>query len=408
MASESVENMATDSTENRASAEPYTTEFDATVRSVDGRTVTLDRTYFYAEGGGQPADRGTLGAVDVADVQKRDGVTVHTLAEDPDFEVGDEISGQIDEEFRTYSMRAHTASHLVYGAGRKLFGDHGYGGFDIGTDTVRLDFETTMDADEVNALSFQRMANEAVWDARSVDWYEMDASEARDDEDIVFNLGDDADATDTVRIVEIDGWDISACGGTHVRNTSEIGPIQVLDVSNPGADLVRVEYAVGPAAIQQQIDQTRSANRAAKTLDTSVEDLPQRAESLLAENRSLQTEVDELGEKLLDSRLQSLAENTHSKNGDEWLVGTVEAVGPNTVSDCVGDLDEEVADVVALAGRDGSTFIVVGTNGETDSNDVIDDVTDEFGGGGGGRPTLAQGGGLDADPETVASYLRER
>ncbi|MFC7116494.1 DHHA1 domain-containing protein [Natronoarchaeum sp. GCM10025703] len=368
--------------------------------------MTLEETYFYAEGGGQPADRGTVAGIDVVDVQKRDGVTVHTLAEEPDIGAGDTVEGSVDESFRTYSMRAHTASHVIYGAGRKLLDSHGYGGFDIGEDSIRMDFATSASDDDLNPLTFQRMANEVVWDGLSVDWYGMGIERARDDDRIVFNLGDDVDTTDTVRIVEVGDWDISACGGTHVRNTAEIGPIKVLGVSNPGADLVRVEYAVGPAAINRQIDETRNATRAAKTLDTSVDDLARRAEQLLEEKQSLQAELDELGEELLDARLAALAEDTQTRDGDEWLVGTVNAVGPNTVADRIGELGDDTADVVVLVGTDGSTFIVVGTGGETDANAVIDDVTGEFGGGGGGRPTLAQGGGLDANPDSVVEYLR--
>lgn len=181
--------MTAQSPVNLAAEKPYLTSFDATVRSVDGRDVILDHTYFYAEGGGQPADCGTLAQLDVIDVQTRDGMTVHTLAEDPGIEAGETVRGEVDEQFRTYSMRAHTASHVVYGVGRTLFDDHGYGGFDIGEDSVRLDFDTDADSDEINALTFQRMANKAVWEGRPVEWYEMDVEEARA-ADIVFNLGD--------------------------------------------------------------------------------------------------------------------------------------------------------------------------------------------------------------------------
>ncbi|PSQ02302.1 hypothetical protein BRC92_09190 [Halobacteriales archaeon QS_4_69_31] len=396
--------MNDDAPRSLAPEEPYVRRFEATVRSVDGREVTLDRTYFYPEGGGQPPDRGTLGGVAVSDVQKRDGAPVHTLADPPAFEAGETVTGEIDDAFRTYTMRAHTASHVIYGAGRKLLDEDGYGGFDIGEAAVRLDFETDADADSVNPLSFQRLANEAVWDGRTVDWYEMDADEARETDGLVFNLGEDVAATETVRVVEVEGWDISACGGTHVRTTTAVGPIRVQAVSNPGSGLVRVEYAVGPAAIDADIEERRSARRAAAALDTSVTDLPGRAESLLEEAASLREERDELGERLLDARLATLAENTVPVDGEEWLVGTVEGVDANAVADRAGDV--EGADVVALAGVDGSTFVVVAADGDTDAGGVVADVTDEFGGGGGGRPTLAQGGGISADPETVADYLR--
>jgi len=399
--------MSVDQPTNRAAAEPYVRNFESTVRSVDGRDVTLAETYFYGEGGGQPADRGTLGGVEVVDVQKGDGVTVHTLAESPGFEAGETVIGEVDEAFRTYSMRAHTASHVVYGAGRKLLDGHGYGGFDIGESSVRLDFATTTDADEVNPLTIQRLANEAVWDGRDVKWYEMDMTEAEAHEDVVFNLPDGDESADTVRIVEVDGWDISACGGTHVANTTEVGPIAVLDVTNPGANLVRVAYAVGPNAIDHWTDLRRNATRAAEILDTGIDDLPSRADRLLAENRSLKDERDELAEKLLDARIEGLAADPHRQNGSEWVLGTVEGVGPNAVADRLGDLDDSTAEVAVLVGRDGSTFVVVWTDGSTDANDVIGEVTDEFGGDGGGQPTLAQGGGLDADPADVVAFLRE-
>jgi alanyl-tRNA synthetase len=392
----------TDEQANRSATDPYVTAFEAAVRAVDGRDVTLETTYFYAEGGGQPADRGTLGGQEVADVQTRDDVTVHTLEDTPEFGPGDTITGDIDDSFRTYCMRAHTASHIVYGAGRKLVEGHGYGGFDIGEDSVRLDFTT--DTESVNPLSFQRLANEAVWADRSVEWYEMDIAEARDDDDIVFNLRDGVDTSGTVRIVEIADWDISACGGTHVARTAEVGPIEILDVTNPGADLLRVTFAVGPTAIQQRIDRTRAATRAADTLNTSVENLPRRAEQVTTENRELQAELEDCYERLLDTRIESLTQDPIARNGEEWVVGTVENVGPNTVSDSLRERTTS-ADVVVLVGQDGSTFVVVGTDGETDANDVIDTVTEEFGGGGGGQPTLAQGGGLDATPDTVVDFL---
>ena len=388
---------------NAAPTDPAVRSFESTVRSVDGREVTLDRTYFYAEGGGQPPDRGSLAGVEVVDVQKRDGVTVHTLADPPDVAVGETVAGRVDDEFRTYAMRAHTASHVVYGAGRQLVDEHGYGGFDIGEDTVRIDLDVPSSADDLDALTIQRLANEAVWESRSVEWYEMNAQEARADDEIVFNV-DETAVSDTVRIVEIDGWDIAACGGTHVSNTVEIGPMRVTEVSNPGAGLVRVEYAVGPAAIQRQVDERRSARRAAEILDSSVEALPQRARQVSEEADSLRAERDALRERLLNARLERLAVDTVTVDGVEWLVGTVDAADANAVAERVKALNDD-ADVVALTGRDGSTFLVVGAQGDTDAATVVDDATGEFGGGGGGRPTIAQGGGIDADPETVAEYL---
>ncbi|MFC4440122.1 MULTISPECIES: alanyl-tRNA editing protein [Natrialbaceae] len=402
--------MPSESLANLASVEPYVTDFEAPVGAVDGTDVQLEKTYFYAEGGGQPADCGMIDGIEVVDVQRRDGTTVHTLATKPNFEAGDTVTGSVDDEFRTYCMRAHTASHLLYGAGRKLFDQHGYGGFDIGPEKVRLDFETDRDPDEVNALTLERMINEAVWESRDVSWREMDAARARERDEIVFNLTDEAERAETVRIVEIEDWDIAACGGTHVRNTREIGPVNVLDVSNPAAELVRVEYAVGPTAIRARIDETKAVTRAARTLDTNVPDLPSRAENIVESNAELEAKVDRLRDQLLEERLETLANESVSKGGTEWVIGhlDIDDAEANDVSGRVRALAGEVGDVVALTGGNGSSFVVVGTTGEPDASEVVNDVTVTFGGGGGGGETFAQGGGLDEEPSAVADYLRER
>ncbi|NKE36344.1 hypothetical protein GWG54_11040 [Natronococcus sp. JC468] len=400
--------MTPTATESRAAAEPAVTEFEGSVRSVDGTDVRLEETYFYPEGGGQPADRGTIDGIEVVDVQTRDGAVVHELASTPEFGAGETVDGSIDEDFRTYCMRAHTASHLLYGAGRRLLEDHGYGGFDIGTEKCRIDFETR-NPDALDARSLERLLAEAVWDSREVTWREMDAERARADDEIVFNVTENAERADTVRVVEIDGWDIAACGGTHVRNTIEIGPIAVLDISNPGADLVRVEYAVGPTAIRARTDRARATNRAARALETGIEELPERASAVARRNAELEDELAELRSRLLENRLEALGEEATERDGQRWVVGEldVDGVGPNDAADQARERAGELGDVVVLTGVDGSAFVAAATTGETDASGIVEDVTAAFGGGGGGGETLAQGGGLDAEPAAVVEFLRE-
>ncbi|SIR21547.1 alanyl-tRNA synthetase [Haladaptatus litoreus] len=430
----------------RAPAEPYRTRFETTVKRRDGRDVVLSETYFYAESGGQPADRGTLGGVPVVDVQKRDGEVVHTLgtktksgvemesesgtetkahvgAENPaesgfdpdsaanlEFDAGDTIVGQIDEAFRIYCMRAHTASHVLYGAGRRMLDDLGYGGFDIGEEKIRVDFETSTDIDDEILVELERLTNRAVWDSLPVSWEQVPKAEAMEREEIAFNTKTEEGVlsdSDTVRIVEIEEWDVAACGGTHVENTAEIGPVTVLSRSNPGEGLTRVEFAVGPPAIQQQADEKSSALDSARLAGTSVEDLPEEIDRLTGELDSLESELADAKSQLVGAKIAELADETVSRNGSEWLVGTIDGVGPNALADRVRELAGDAADVVALTGKDGATFLVVGADGDVEAGDVIDEVTAEFGGGGGGSPTFAQGGGLSAEPEAVVEYLRK-
>jgi alanyl-tRNA synthetase len=391
-----------------APAEPDVRQFEADVRRVDGRDVVLDRTYFYAASGGQPADRGTLGSEDVVDVREADGAVVHELATEPTFEAGATVAGVVDDDFRTYCMRAHTASHALYGAGRRLLSDLGYGGFDIDPEKVRVDFATSTEIDDETLVELERLTNRAVWESRPVSWEQLPVEEATSRDDVAFNTkteeGVMADA-DSVRIVTIDGWDVAACGGTHVSNTREVGPVQVLERSNPGEGLTRVEFAVGPPGIDRAAAVHRAARETARELGTGPTDIAEAAARLGRENRSLANELADLKAEVLDARLSGLGEL--ERDGATWRVGTLSGFGPNEVGDRAQALVGDVADVIAVVGDGDAPYVVVATTGTVDAGDVVDRVTDAFGGGGGGGPTFAQGGGLEGTPDEVVSFLRE-
>jgi alanyl-tRNA synthetase len=353
-------------------------------------------------------------------------------------------------------MRAHTASHVLYGAGRLLLDDLGYAGFDIGGEKVRIDFETTTEVDDDTLAELERLVNRAVWESRPVTWEEIPVGEAHDREAVAFNTKTEEgvmDDDDAVRIVTVgvenggeggrrgsedrngdadadavvpddaDAWDVAACGGTHVSNTREIGTVELLDRSNPGEGVTRVEFAVGPAAVERRAEVRRAADATARALGTNVDDMPAEARRLRAEREELESELTALKAELLEHRIEDL--ERFERDGRTWAVGAVEGFGPNDVKDRLGEhaAADGVADVLVVAGEQGSTFVVAavaddatgdgdedgggGGGGDgVDAGDVVGRITDEFGGGGGGAPTLAQGGGLDADPDDVAAYLR--
>ena len=384
---------------------PAVRQFESTVASVDGTAVVLEETYFYPEGGGQPADRGTIDGIPVVDVQTRDGEVVHTLDREPAFEAGDAVDAGIDDEFRTYAMRAHTASHVLYGAGRRVFEDIGYGGFGITDQKVRVDFETSTEIDDDTLVELERLTNRAIWDSREVTWEELPREEALELDDIAFNTATEEgvmESADTVRVVTVEDWDVGACGGTHVPNTREIGTVSVLDRSNPGEGLTRVEFAVGPAAVRQRAEEHQAALRAAEEIGTNVESLPGEVARLESEIDALEEELAALKDTVLASELREM-----EQVGD-WQLGVVDGYEANAVGERMQDLVGEEAPVMAATGGDGRPFVVVATDGEEDASDVVAAVTEEFGGGGGGGPTFAQGGGLDADVEAVRAFLETR
>lgn len=385
-----------------AAAEPYTLHFMTTVERVEGRSVVLEETYFYPEGGGQPADRGSIDGVEVRDVQTEDGEVVHELERPPSFRPGDYIAGSIDDSFRRYTMRAHTASHALYGAGRELFEDIGYGGFDISPERVRVDFETTTEIDDGTLVDLERLVNEVVWEDREVSWATVPRDEALDRDDVAYNAKTAEGITDDerVRLVEIEDWDLAACGGTHVNSTGEIGPVTVLERSNPGEGLTRVTFAVGPEAIERRARDRRATLAAVRTLGTNVEELPDAVASLQENRDELERERDDLRDRYVAAQLQDLSEKILEHDGTRWLVGELDGVDANGLADQAQTLAGQRAEVVVLVASDGSA-LAVGTDGRTDARTLIDRTTDAYGGGGGGSETVAQAGGFDASPEEV-------
>lgn len=386
---------------SKAPDDPETLAFEATVET-GGSEVVLSETYFYPEGGGQPADRGTLGGLEVLDVQATDEGVVHVV--DGRLEAGGTVEGAVDPEFRRYCRRAHTASHALYGAGRRLFDDLGYGGFGITPEKVRVDLATPTPVGDGTLVELERLVNRCVWESRDVTWERLPREEALGREDVAFNAKtEEGIAGDAVRVVEIDGWDAAACGGTHVRNTTDIGPVTVLDRSNPGEGLTRVEFAVGPAGIDRRATEKAAALEAAESLDTNVGSLPGAVEGLRGKRDALMEERDALEAELLSSRVDEFAADAFERDGTTWAAGVISA-DVNALAEQVEERPDGV-DVLVLATPDGQ--LAAGADVGLDANEVVDEVTDEFGGGGGGSAAVAQAGGLSADGEDVVSLLRE-
>jgi alanyl-tRNA synthetase len=390
-----------------AATHPERTRFEATVEAVDGREVVLSESYFYAESGGQPADRGTIADRAIEAVRVGDGDHVHVLDEPPGFGAGDDVACAVDEAYRTYCMRAHTASHVLYGAGRRLLEDLGYGGFGIGDEKVRVDFTTSTDVDDDVLVELERLVNRAVWDSRGVTWESIPVEEAYEREEVAFNAKTEEGVfgdSDEVRVVTVEGWDWAACGGTHVANTHEIGPVTLLERSNPGEGLTRVEFAVGPAGIGRRAEEKAALLDASRVAGAAFEDLPDEVERLEAEARRLEDELVDLRARAVSATVADL--DPVERDGYTVAAGVIEDADANDVEGPLREAAGRVADAVVLVGESGSTFVAVAADGAADASEVVGNVTGEFGGGGGGSPRFAQGGGIGAPPEDVVEYLR--
>ena len=218
---------------------PYLKDFSARVLSCEaekgGWLVTLDRTAFYPEGGGQPCDFGTLGGAKVLDVQEQDGSILHTV----DAPLTGEVTGEIDWDRRFDLMQQHSGEHIVSGIVHRLFGWENVG-FHMGGEVITIDFSGPLTQEELERV--ERLANEAVWADREtrVRYYDSEADCPEDYRSKKAIAG-------PLRLVEFPGADVCACCGTHVARAGEIGLIKLLSAVkfHQGA---RVELVCGRRA----------------------------------------------------------------------------------------------------------------------------------------------------------------
>ena len=225
----------------------YLTEFESLVVKLSGREVVLDQTAFYPGGGGQPADKGALGVgpvkAAVVDVRREGGNVVDVLDKAVP-ETVRELKGELDWERRYAHMRYHTALHALSGVIWRSFGAKVTGG-QMRTDRARMDFSFPGEwtADVVGEI--ERLVNEALAEGRPVRVYELPREEALENPDLIRTQANLVpERVKMVRIVEIEGIDTQADGGTHVANTREVGEVEITGHKSKGRQNKRVEFVL--------------------------------------------------------------------------------------------------------------------------------------------------------------------
>ncbi len=268
-------------------------EFDATVLSCEEKggqyIVTLDRTAFFPEGGGQGADHGTLGGVNVLDAHEVKGEVQH-LTDGP-LAVGDTVHGCVDAQRRLAMMQQHSGEHIFSGLVHQLFGYDNVG-FHIGSDAVTMDFSGPLS--DADVLRVERMANEIIWKNIPVVTLlpspeELAAMEYRSKKAL----------TGEVRIVTIAGADTCACCGTHVKYTGSIGQIKVLSCQKYKSG-VRVSILCGMRALDEENMLLAQVRRASAALSCKQPEVADSVERLLADRDHLRAANDALGMRVFE------------------------------------------------------------------------------------------------------------
>ncbi len=401
--------------------DPYLTHFEAKVlRVLDGKNVVLDKTAFYPEGGGQPTDKGYLEFGDlrseVVDVQKVGKVILHVVKGAVPKESA-KIKGQINWDRRSYLMRAHTATHLIMGAARRVLGQHVWQtGTQKSVEQARLDIShyKRLTSEEVNRI--EARANQAVIAMIPVEteWLPRDEAEAKHG----FRLYQGgAVSGKEIRVVKVGDWEVEACAGTHVKNTGEIGFIKIIHTERIQDGVERIVYSTGRYSIEASQKKEKLLEKLSETLNAPVDKLLPTAKRLQKEWKETRREVERL-QKRLARRAPLKSEKIFDFNvlidvidwasDEQGLVSTTNEFvesGPNTIA-VVGGFIGDNARIVASVGPDA---IDAGIN----ANDIASVSGAVLGGGGSGTQSFAQAGGplkekLDEALETAKKEIRKR
>ena len=371
----------------------------------DGVLVVLDKTPFYAEMGGQVADNGLLTGPEcslrVLDVKKTPkGYYVHTcVLESGIVKVGDHLNAQVDKEYRMSVCRNHTATHLLQAALREVLGDHVHqAGSYQDAEITHFDFTHFSAVTPEELARVQKIVNDKIYESMNVTVKEMPIEEAK-------KLGAMALFGEkygkVVRVVNIEGWSTEFCGGTHVKNTAQIGGFKIVSESSVAAGIRRIEAVTGKNLLVRANLQEAMLHTVANTLKANnITSLPIRAEAVMAENKAMSKELEEIKAKVAASKVNSLFDNAEEVSGvkiasayftgttGETLRGMCDSIRDKAVNPCVAVLVGKTDDKITMA----VTVNKLAQEKGLKAGVLVKEISAIAGGKGGGKPDFAMAG----------------
>jgi len=290
--------------------DPYMKEFSGKVVYSKPGLVVLDRTAFYAEGGGQLSDVGKIiwkeGATKVIHVVKIGDIVVHKLEEKTTIPIGTVVKGIIDWNRRSILMKHHTSTHIILGAARRVLGEHVWqAGAEKRPDKARLDITHHKPLTKEEIRKIEELANKVVLEGRKVTAKFMDRNEAEAKYGLKLYQGGVPPGR-TIRVVEVENWDVEACFGTHVSNTREIGLIKIINVDRIQDGVVRLEYVSGERALEYMWKLEDTLENIAKKVSSSLRDVELRIEKLLKEYNELKRELNTFKREWINAEVSKL------------------------------------------------------------------------------------------------------
>ena len=371
----------------------YTQDFTAVVQSCEavknGFAVTLDRTAFYPEGGGQPADHGTLGEARVLDVHEKDGVVTHLC--DRALSVGAEVSGRIDWARRFDHMQQHSGEHIISGLLCSTFHCDNVG-FHMGADVVTIDYNAPITWEQ--ALEVERRANAYIWADHPIRiWYpsaeELTALPYRSKKEL----------TGAVRITEFPGADRCACCGTHVSSSGQVGFLKLLSCQK-FRDGVRLEVLCG----QRALDCLAAGWEQARQIGQALSVKPQSAFAAVSRLQEELLSLKEKAARLEEADFAHTAAQYHGAGSVLHIAEPLDGDGARRLCDAIAKAAGGRCAV--FAGQDGDyRYAVIESGG--DLRQFIKDMNTALHGRGGGRDGFAQGSAA-CTAEEVRAFFQTR
>ncbi|MEH2126214.1 alanine--tRNA ligase [Nostoc sp.] len=369
--------------------------------------IVLDKTPFYAESGGQIGDRGYISGdgivVRVEDVKKESDFFVHFgRIERGTLCVGDRVTAQIDPACRRRAQANHTATHLLQAALKKIVDDGiSQAGSLVSFDRLRFDFNCprALTAEEVQQVEEQVNSWIAEAHAAKVEVLPLAEAKARG---AVAMFGEKYG--EEVRVIDFPSVSMELCGGTHVSNTAEIGVFKIISEAGVASGVRRIEAVSGPAILDYLNLRDKVVKDLSDRFKVKPEELPDRITSLQSELRNSQKELETLKVQLAIAKSDSLLQTAETIGGHKIIVAQLEDVDPESLKTAAERLLQKIGNGAVVLGsvpEEGKVSIVAAFSPEVNKKGLqagkfVGAIAKICGGGGGGRPNLAQAGGRDA------------
>lgn len=368
--------------------------------------LILDITPFYAQSGGQEGDKGTIktnsGTFKVTDTVKAGGGKIAHIGyvTEGKIDVDDNAIAEVDNKIRLNTARNHSATHLLQKALRIVLGNHvEQAGSNVNAERLRFDFTHFEAISTENLNKIEDLVNKSIFDAMQIVIKETPIEEAK-------KMGAMAlfgeKYGDVVRVVNMGDYSIELCGGTHLKNTSQVGLFKIVSETGVAAGVRRIEAVTGETAINVFKSYEEKLNKVANILKTNTNNIEKKIDFILLENKELKQKIDKLESKMAGSVIDDILSSIEDINGVKVVASKLNNFDGNNLREIGDKLKEKVGSgvIVLASSKDGKVNFVVMVTDDivkkgVHAGNIVKEAAKLAGGGGGGRPNMAQAGAKD-------------